>query len=208
MKKITVYLIICALLCALAMPAMAAGNTIMPLPDTTMESLDNATAAISLAENGVYMDETGAIRMHLNVYTYDMYDLVDISMLEAGDTLVYLGEELAVTEVTRTETGLVLINGGLDQNGLDLYTDESGVYFAHGLNDVKSWYLAGQADYPVSDEFVYTNSADIEAEAPLTIYAGEFLEEGESADYPFIPEDTTVRIENGVIVAMDRVYIP
>ena len=33
--------------------------TVQPLPDVTMDNLDNATLAISLEEDGAYLDDTG-----------------------------------------------------------------------------------------------------------------------------------------------------
>ena len=61
--------------------------TIAPLPDTTMDNLDNATFSVSLAEGDAYLDDEGILQMKLTLYSYDKYDLVDISQLKVGDIL-------------------------------------------------------------------------------------------------------------------------
>ena len=63
-------------------------RTILPLPDATMENLTDAILAVSFEADGVYVDENGVVQMSVTVYTYDQYDMVDIAMLNVGDTIV------------------------------------------------------------------------------------------------------------------------
>lgn len=52
-----------------------------------MDNLDNATLAISLEEDGAYLDDTGVMRMDVKIYTYDLFDMVDIATLKESVTI-------------------------------------------------------------------------------------------------------------------------
>lgn len=181
-------------------------SLMIPLPDSTMENLSDAVLSVSLQENGAYVDDTGKMQMDVTIYTYDKYDMVDISMLKAGDRLVTNTGEVEVGSLERTESGSVLINGGLDGNGFDLVTDDSGVYYESGYNDAKNWYKVGEATIRVSVDFVFHDASDLEA-GEVLYHPGSFLT-GEVVNYDFTPYNTTIRVENGQIVEMFRVYVP
>ena len=179
---------------------------IFSFPDTTMENLTDTILPVSLEKGGVYADETGQLHMELKIYTYDLYDMVDISSLKVGDTIVRHTGDVKIASLDRNEHGVIFINGGLDNGGFELVTDESGIYFEAGFNDHMNWYEAGSAILPVSDDFVLTDSADLDA-GEVTYSADSFLN-GEVTNYDFTPYNTTVRVAGGQIVEMNRRYIP
>ena len=181
-------------------------SKILPLPDSTMDNLNDATLSISLEEGSAYVDDTGKMQMEVKIYTYDKYDMVDVFMLKVGDILVTHAGEVEITALKRTESGAVLINGGLDENGFDLITDETGIFYERGYNDAKNWYEIGQATIRVSVDFEYRDTSDLEA-GELLYYPGSFLI-GEVTDYNFTPYNTTIRVEGGQIMEMYRVYTP
>ena len=112
----------------LAEPALI----LAPLPDTTMENLTDAILAVSLEEDGAYVDDTGKMQMDLKIYSYDKYDMVDVASLKAGD--VIFGHSGAVTVTSIEQSGTTIaINGGLNGDGFDLVTDETKVNTAHEL---------------------------------------------------------------------------
>ena len=187
-------------------PAEQTPSKIHPLPDTAMENMTDAVLSISLEEGDAYVDDTGKMQMDVKIYTYDKYDMVDISMLKVGDILVTHAGEVEITALTRTESGAVLINGGLDENGFDLITDETGIFYERGYNDAKNWYEIGQATIRVSVDFEYHDTSDPEA-GEILYYPGSFLV-GEVTDYNFTPYNTTIRVEGGQIMEMHRVYTP
>lgn len=179
---------------------------IFSFPDTTMENLTDTILPVSFEEGGAYADETGQLHMELKIYTYDLYDMVDISDLKVGDTIVRHTGDVKIASLDRNEHGVIFINGGLDNGGFELVTDESGIYFEAGFNDHMNWYEAGSAILPVSDDFVLTDSADLDA-GEVTYSADSFLN-GEVTNYDFTPYNTTVRVAGGQIVEMNRRYIP
>ena len=216
MKKIVCLLILCCFLTACAALAETptvpeitdAGLRISPLPETIdLSHLDNCTVAVSLKEGDAYVDDTGAMQMKVTIYTYELFDLVDILQLKEGDILTIRGQEVCVTEVVRDESGLVQINGGLEQGGYNLVTYDDGVFFEILPSDAKNWQVLGEATMRVSPDFIYTDSSDLD-KGEVVYYPGDFLVEGTGIDYNFSPNNTTIVIENERIVAMNRVYIP
>lgn len=182
------------------------GRTIAPLPDTTMDTMTDTILSVSLEEGKAYVDDTGKMQMDLTVYSYDRYDMVDISLLQVGDTILRNSGEVAVTSLERDETGRIFINGGLDNGGFDLVTDEGGLFFEMGYNDHKNWYEVGYATIRVSVDFIFTDNSDLDQRDAI-YYPGDFLVDG-VIRYDFTPYNTTVRVEDGQIVEMNRRYIP
>lgn len=184
----------------------ASVSKIYPLPDTTMDNLSDTILSISLEEGDAYVDDTGKMQMDIKIYSYDKYDIVDISMLKVGDILVTHAGEVEITSLARKENGTVLINGGLDENGLDLITDETGIFYECGYSDAKNWYEVGEATIRVSADFMYHDTSDLDT-GEILYYPGDFLI-GAVTDYRFTPYNTTIRVENSQIIEMHRVYIP
>ena len=182
-------------------------QTISPLPVTIdMNQLDNCTVAVSFEEGDAYVDDTGIMRLDATVYTYDLYDMVDISLLEEGDTIVIRNQEVQVTSLERNDLGLVSINGGEENGGYDLFTDDSGVYYETLFNDAKAYYPLGEATIRVSVDFKFYDNSDLEAGEKM-YYPGDFLIDA-GIRYDFRADNTTIVIEDGQIIAMNRVYTP
>ena len=181
-------------------------QAIMPLPDTTMENLTDAILSVSLEEGKAYVDDGGIMQMDLKIYTYDKYDMVDIANLQVGDMIFRHSGEVVVTSKEQNESGTVLINGGLENGGFDLVTDEDGIFYEMGFSDVKNWYEVGEATIRVSADFQGIDHADLDL-GEVILYPGDFLV-GAVTNYDFTPYNTTVRVEGGQIIEMNRRYIP
>ena len=190
---------------AAAEPTEAA-KILAPLPDTTMENLTDAVLSVSLEEGGAYVDDEGKMQMDLKIYSYDKYDMVDVATLKVGDILFGHSGKLTVTSIEQNDAGVIIINGGLGAGGMDLVTDELGLYYERGHHDAKNWYEVGEATIRVSVDFEGIDSADKE-KGEVVLYPGSFLV-GEVTNYDFSPYNTTIRVENGQIIEMIRCYIP
>ena len=182
------------------------GVTVQPLSDTTMENLEDAILSVSFGEGDVYLDDTGKLQMKAKIYTYDKYDMVDVAQMKVGDISVTHTGGVEVQALERSDSGIIYINGGLEEGGFDLVTDESGVFYEVGFNDAKNWYEVGEATIRVSADFKGYDNSDPE-QGEVIIYPGDFLVDG-VADYNFTPYNTTIRVEGGQIVEMNRVYTP
>ena len=181
---------------------------INPLPETIdINKLDNCKVAVSLTEGDAFVNDTGKMVMDVTVYSYELYDIVDIASLEENDVIVRKNEEITVTEVERLESGLVRINGGEENGGFDLVSNDSTVYYEMGMNDIKAYYELGKVTLPVSDEFKYIDKSDLYTEAKI-YYPGDFLTDDVDIEYNFSPNNTSIVIENGAIIKMHKVYMP
>ena len=183
-----------------------AATKIHPLPDTTMDDWQDAILSISLEEGNAYVDDAGQMQMDITIYSYDKYDFVDISMLEVGNILVTHTGEVKLESIVRNDDGSISINGGLASGGFDLTSGVGGCFYESGFNDAKNWYEVGQLTIPVSVDFVYHDTSDLE-KGEILYYPGSFLI-GEVTDYEFTPHNTTIRVENGQIIEMYRLYLP
>jgi len=183
-------------------------KTIDPLPVTIdINHLTDCTVAISIEKEDLFVDNTGARVLPVTVYTYDLYDMVDIAMLAVGDTIILRGKEVVVNSLNTTDYGAVQINGGLDAGGYELVTDENTVYYETGYSDVKTWFELGKAVLPVSNDFVFIDNADPEGSTKTFVFE-DLYTDNVAHIYGFTPYNTSIVIEGGVITQMERIYTP
>ena len=182
-------------------------KTVVPLPQTlSLDNLENVTLAISLEEGHITVDENGQAWMKVTVHTYDLYDMVDISNLQVGDTILLRGREIEVTQLDRGPR-TVDVNGGEDNGGFQLWTDEEGVYYELSYSDVKAWQPVGDVKLPISANFTFVDDSDPEIrEAVFTLQ--DLMGEGKEVFYFFQPTNTTIAVENGEITCLYRCYTP
>lgn len=185
-----------------------APTVISPLSvDVDVNDLNNCTVAVSFEKGDVYVDDAGKMQLKVTVYAYDTYDMVDVATMKVGDTIVLCGQSVEITQLDTDSDGRVLINGGLDGDGYDLVTDRDGVYYANDYDDLKLYYVLGEATLPVSGDFLFEDSSELEA-GTRTYYSGDFLTEEAGIVYHFVPNNTTITVSDGSVVAMQRVYNP
>ena len=170
------------------------------------ESLDltDATVAASFGAEDI-SEKDGKTEITLTVYDYDVYDMVDISQLAVGDTIVVDGKDMVVAS-REDKDGFVTINGGLEQGGVDLTSDDSGVYYAVGLDDAKSYHELGRITVPVAEGFVLTDNAD--PEHPDETYAASDLAKLAASEPGFTANNTLATIEHGELTVLARSYTP
>ena len=84
--------------------------------------------------------------------------------------------------------------------------DECGVFYAAGANDTKDWYEIGEATIRVSVDFQGYDQADPEL-GEVIFFPGSFLV-NEVTNYDFTPWNTTIRVEDGQVVELYRMYTP
>lgn len=182
-------------------PAQEA-KRVEPMPESLdLNALTDATVAVSFGADDI-SETDGKTELTLTVYDYDIYDMVDIAQLAVGDTIVVDGKDMVVTS-REDENGFVTINGGLD---VDLTSDDSGVYYAVGLDDTKSYHELGKVTVPVADGFVLMDNAD--PEHPDETYAAADLAELAASEPGFTANNTLATIEHGKLTVLARSYTP
>ena len=182
------------------------GNTINPLPDSTMDNLADAILSVSFEKGDVSVDDTGKMQMKVKIYTYDLYDAIDIAQLKVGDTFAAHAGEIEVAELEKLANGNICVNGGLEKGGFELTPGDGGIFYEIGFNDAKNWYEVGETTIRVSADFEGHDNAD-PAKGEVIIYPGDFLVD-DVMDYNFTPLNTTIRVEAGEVVELNRIYNP
>lgn len=178
---------------------------IEPLPESLdLNALTDVTVAASFGAEDI-SEKDGKTQITLTVYDYDVYDMVDISQLAVGDTIVVDGKDMVVAS-REDKDGFVTINGGLEQGGVDLTSDDSGVYYAVGLDDAKSYHELGRITVPVAEGFVLTDNAD--PEHPDETYAASDLAKLAASEPGFTANNTLATIEHGELTVLARSYTP
>ena len=176
-----------------------------PLPETLdVNALTDATVAASFSAEDI-SEKDGKTQITLTVYDYDVYDMVDVAQLAVGDTIVVDGKDMVVTS-REDKDGFVTINGGLEQGGVDLTSDDSGVYYAVGLDDAKSYHELGRITVPVAEGFVLTDNSDLEH--PDETYAASDLAKLAASEPGFTANNTLATIEHGELTVLARSYTP
>lgn len=184
------------------------GRVIRPLPlSVDIANLGDCTVGAAVAPDGIFLDDSGKAQMTLTLYEYDLYDMADVSALAPGDVIELNGEDVLLESVERTDSGLVVLNGGLEQGGYDLTTDDETVYYLAGFDNYKSWRALGTVTLPVNEEFTYLDASDLEKDAEVW-YVGDFLTPGTQLPDGLTPNNTTVTIQNGEVVELVRSYVP
>lgn len=148
------------------------------------------------------LDDDGRLVIDLTVYTYDLYDAVEITTLTPGDTLVVKGTEIPVKTVEQGDG--IAVNGGLVNGGIDLTSAGGGTFRVQLENDARDLYEVGTVTLPVGQDCVLTDDADPE-DTGRTLYAGDLLGLG---DEVFSPQATTVETVGGTVTAIHRDYMP
>ena len=169
------------------------------------EEFGDASFAASFTKEDLVKRDDGTLALTVMIYRYELFSGDDIVALEKGDVIWCLGQEVVVDTVETRADGTVMINGGIENGGRYFKTDEGTVYFESGMNDVKSYYEIGENTYTLAEDFVLTDSSDLDN--PCTYTAEEFLTMDHGAA-GFINSNTIVKTENHVITAIERIYIP
>jgi len=135
---------------------------------------------------------------------------VDVNTLTAGDTLVVSGEAIPVTSVERSDSN-VLVNGGLDGEGgvvLGPIDEDTNGYRVWLESDMATFTELGVTTLVLGDNAVFNDSWNIDADPVKVGYDGIVAAiTGSENDY-FNPYNTTIRVEDGKVVEINRVYVP
>lgn len=177
-----------------------------PLPaDESLSNPTDAEVAASFLPSNL-REEDGKLVLEFTVYDYELFDSVDVSALAVGDTLVVDGKDMTVASREDTESGIVSINGGLENGGVDLAPGDGGTYYVIGLDDAKDYQEVATVKLPVDPNCVLTDHSNLEEpDQQLSITEVQSMSDEESH---FVPNNTLVRIENGTVTAITRNYMP
>lgn len=207
MKKVF-YLAVAALLCGCAQEKQTvAHKCIAPLPaGVTVDDLQDCTVPATFT-----LDDFNWMggNLTLTVYNQDLYDVVDISEMQVGDTLIYNGNPMVINKIDKGNGGID-INGGLDEGGCCLAGFEGGTYVARNWDDHPTFTELGKAQVALDQDFVIMDCGMDPQDPVDTIRTGQklYLETLQDGRKDFFQLNTRVTIENGQITAISRHWIP
>lgn len=183
---------------------------VYPLPTTIdLNNIEDCTLAVAIENGDIYAKEAGTtdLRMKVRIYDHEVFDLVDISMLEVGSVIEINKEQVEIVSIERNELGTVIINGGLDVGGYELVTNENGVFYSMGYSDIKTYYEIGEIELAMSPEFVYIDASDLDGgEKKYTV--ADFATKNVFFEYNGTPHNTSIVVENGIVTSMTKIYTP
>lgn len=170
-----------------------------------VNDLSNSEFAASFAADDVKTQENQT-SIHLTAYDYEQFNASEIENLKVGDTLVIDQKEMKVESVEPQSDSWIQINGGLEQDGCDLYKGEDGLYYEMQLES-KSYQPMTELDLPLTKNFVFMDSSDPDKQGQK-YNTEEFLDLLKDDVYGFYPNNSSVTVENGEITQITRNFIP
>ena len=207
MKRLTYISII---LCAFAVSCAHRTDCyklIAPLPSgIEINSLQDCTVPASFSPDD-FRWMGGNLRM--TVYNKDLYDAVEISLMQIGDTIIYNSERMVINKFEEAHGGLD-INGGLDEGGCCLVGYEGGTYVARSWDDHATYTKLGTAEVPLAEDFIIVDCGSFPEDPADTIRTGQklYIEKMKESRPDFFQLNTLVTIQNGMITEINRRWIP
>ena len=198
---------ICALLAlTLTLGGFAMAETVAPQFDT-LDTNDGTYAVCFNRENL----KDGALG-DVEIYTQDIYDIVEVAQLAVGDTFVAEGKEVTVDTLETNEFDEIEINGGFEaENGYTLTPlgEDSNGWTTTMYDDYSTYTLRDTLSLELAEKVTLEDSWNIDAE-PVTAEGIEavtdaiMVSELDAFDYL----NTEIRLEGGKIVEIIRRYNP
>ena len=194
-----------ALLCGCAQKVEH--KSIAPLPaGIEINDLHDCTVSASFNTDD-FRWMGGNLRM--TVYAKDLYDAVEISQMQVGDTLIYQSKPMVISKIEEADGG-ISINGGLEEGGCWLVGYEGGTYVARTWDDHAIYSELGKAEVALSEDFIIVDCG-IEPTDPVDTIRTEqklYLENLQDYRREFNQLNTRVTIENGLVTEINRHWIP
>lgn len=208
MKKSILFIAFTAIICGCSHNrATTEHKLIAPLPAgiAVDNLLDCTIPAAFTPEDFNWMG--GNLKM--TVYNQDLYDAVEISQMQVGDTLIYEGKPMIINSIAE-EHGCIDINGGLDEGGCCLAGNEGGTYVARNWDDHATYTKLGKAEVALADGFILIDCGEFPDDPNDTIQTGQklYIENLKDGRKDFFQLNTRVTIENGMITEIKRHWIP
>ena len=205
MKKLLILLVVA--LCLVSCTKKVAYQMVKPLPAPYAVSLlQDATVPASFSSNDISW-ENGKLSME--VFSEDLYDAVAVSELKKGDTVVYDGKPIVVKDIDRKDK-YVTLNGGVEEGGADLTVNQGGTFRGTEMDDHSTYTSLGKVTLPLAKDFVLIDCGENPTDPSDTVRTAQktYLEKVPEYRRDFHVLDTRVRIEKGIVVEINRHWIP
>lgn len=208
MKKSILFIAIAAFFCGCSQNKQDPKHKLIaPLPaNIAVDNLQYCTIPVAFtSDNFNWMGGN----LTMTVYNQDLYDAVEISQMQVGDTIVYEGKPMVINKIAEEHGGLD-VNGGLDEGGCCLVGYEGGTYVARNWDNHATYTKLGKAEVALADDFIIIDCGEFPDDPNDTIRTGQkqYLESLKDGRKDFFNLNTRVTIENGMITEIKRHWIP
>lgn len=185
------------------------GNFITPNPcDVDVDNIANGIYHAYMGKNDI-KETDGKYTIWTNVFTEDSYDIVDINRMAEGD-VIYINELLLpVKSVDKTDSGIININGGIENNGSALIADdESNCFVYAGMDMERSYTNQGVTTLAVSDDVKLIDRRNPSEEKEYTGSDAISVLKELVEEEPLNRHNCSIMVENGEIIEITRLYTP
>lgn len=182
------------------------GSIIKPIPVNPIDNQTDITIAAAFTSDD--FDWTSR-QLKITVYTEDRYETEEINRLRKGDLLVFNGDSMVVTQLENKE-GILTVNNGLEEGGALLQACDNKSYRGMLWDDHSTYTRGEEVVLPLAGNFSIIDCGDDPDTPSDSIQNGQraYIESLEAYRREFTPLSTTVRIENGIITRIVRIWIP
>ena len=140
----------------------------------------------------------------------DLYDAVEVSQMQVGDTIIYDGNPIVIEKVEETHGGVAINGGQIDEGGCSLIANEGGTYVANHWDTHATYTNIGKAQVPLAEDFIIIDCGEDFKDPSDTISTGQklYIENLQGSKREFFSLNTLVAIERGQITQIIRRWIP
>ena len=206
MTRILAILAICAIFGS-CVTKKAEHKFIAPLPaGINVENLQDCTVPASFNLEDIDWTEG---KLSITVYNKDLYDAVEVSQLQVGDTLFYDDYPIVINKIEENECGIEINDGQIDEEGCCLAPYEGGTYVAIHWDTHATYTELGKAEVALADDFVIIDCGEFFTDPSDTIRTDQkrYIENLKDGKTSFFRLNTLVTIENGKITEINRRWI-
>ncbi len=186
-----------------------APRTVKPMnANVNVRSLADGEYPVAFNRGDLFSGASGVFMNAVHIYAMDLYDADEMEALQAGDSIVVVGETFKVKTVTR-RGNTIIVNGGMDRSDGNEFalTDDGNAYKVRMFDDAATYTEQGVTALTVDPSAVFVDQSDPSrtVRANYNRIVGAMLA---SANAYFDQYNTTITIENGRVVEINRIYIP
>lgn len=173
-----------------------------------IEELYNGIYHVNIGIDNIFEESDNEYSVYADIYLKETYDIVDMNTLETGDGIECDG---IVTKIESIENknGAIIINGGIDEGGLDFAPiDEDNCYVFKGFDDIATYRKCGYASLAISKDCVITDKSNLEKPDGIQVKPEEFKDYVTENNKYMCVYNTLITVEDGKIVNMTINYMP
>lgn len=187
-------------------------KSVLPLPEAVdVSNIADGIYSVFVPEDGIN-ESDGKYILTCDVYTRELFDVIDVHTLNPGDTVTIGGDLVITVETAEEKDGEIVINGGDEgDGGCILCPNEGGTYVYRGPDDIASYSLHGTAVLEIADDVILTDTSDIDNGCREVTVNGA----ADAVDYltahqyaRLTPSSGSIRTENQKVVEIKTWYTP